>query len=288
MYKGVADRKKALKVSQSVQLKCFSCFLVVFHDDHLKSADFLNNGSQIFWSKFLELVRRSERSEGIERSERSRQIVSLGVNCHAFHPIMPLYMFIVRFILVAYLWKRYNAFLNEVENDAVVPSKYVISNVYKILKVLNLSNDVCRVGYLIGNVELLKLFRCGRSNDGCKHVKLKEVGSVEFNDASRITFDILRCGDVESNPGPRAGAGAGRDQDQFQDLGERRDMEIDSSVNDGSSRDRKSPKSQLQVVTQNVRGLGESKKVRHLINCCYKLSKNAHDSIFMLQVVYIF
>ena len=82
LYKGVEDRKKALKVYQSVLLKCFSCFLVVFHDDHFKSAVFVNNGSQIFWSKFLKLVRCNERIEGIEdpKTKLSISIHNLSIN----------------------------------------------------------------------------------------------------------------------------------------------------------------------------------------------------------------
>ena len=33
----------------------------------------------------------------------------------------------------------------------------------------------------------------------------------------------------------------------------------------------------------NVRGLGETKKLRHLVNSCYKLTREAVDSIFMIQ-----
>ena len=41
-----------------------------------------------------------------------------------------------------------------------------------------------------------------------------------------------------------------------------------------------------QVVTYNVRGLGDAKKVRHLINKCYKLSSSSVNSIFLFQEVY--
>ena len=40
-------------------------------------------------------------------------------------------------------------------------------------------------------------------------------------------------------------------------------------------------------MTQNVRGLGDSKKVRHLINNCYKLSKKASNSIYFFQETFV-
>ena len=46
-------------------------------------------------------------------------------------------------------------------------------------------------------------------------------------------------------------------------------------------------KSDLQVVCMNVRGLSDTKKVRHLINNCYKLSKLATKSIFLFQETYV-
>ena len=41
------------------------------------------------------------------------------------------------------------------------------------------------------------------------------------------------------------------------------------------------------MLTQNVRGLGDSKKVRHLVNKCYKLSKQAANSVFLFQETYV-
>ena len=70
-------------------------------------------------------------------------------------------------------------------------------------------------------------------------------------DASRL----LRCGDIETNPGPNPGNG-------------------DRLV-------------ELQVTTHNVRGLGDSRKVRHLINKCYKMCNNGADNVFMFQETYV-
>ena len=42
-------------------------------------------------------------------------------------------------------------------------------------------------------------------------------------------------------------------------------------------------KCDLQVMSLNVRGLGDKKKLRHLINYCYKRTKEAIDSVYLLQ-----
>ena len=106
---------------------------------------------------------------------------------------------------------------------------------------------------------------------------------VSFNDITNSVKNLIknltdlhsmllfRCGDVESNPGPVNDEGPERRQ-QGQEQG-------------GQSGSR--GRSALQVITQNVRGLGDTKKVRHLINTCYKLSKSASDSVFMFQETYV-
>ena len=68
---------------------------------------------------------------------------------------------------------------------------------------------------------------------------------------------LLLSGDVETNPGPKGGECEQCDH-------------------------------HLQVTTYNVRGLGDEKKVRHLINLIYKtgMKKNS-DQIFCLQETYI-
>ena len=46
-------------------------------------------------------------------------------------------------------------------------------------------------------------------------------------------------------------------------------------------------KAALQVMTLNVRGLNDSKKVRHLVNNCYKKCSLSSESIFMFQETYV-
>lgn len=88
---------------------------------------------------------------------------------------------------------------------------------------------------------------------------------VPAQDSQNRAVDLLRCGDVEANPGPNPGPGT------------------TSTVATSEA----PIKCQLQVISQNVRGLGEPKKVRHLVNNCYKLSKRAHDCIFLFQETYV-
>ena len=106
---------------------------------------------------------------------------------------------------------------------------------------------------------------------------------------SQPRFQILKqCGDVETNPGPPvnwrhqsqslAGAGSNRDGQQS-----RPDQERQEEPNSKGNRSNGNNKSDLQVMTYNVRGLGDSKKLRHLVNNCYKLMNEAMDSVFMIQ-----
>ena len=102
-------------------------------------------------------------------------------------------------------------------------------------------------------------------------------GKFESNDQSnevdnnndtffRTAAWLLRCGDIEANPGP----GPVREPNVVQI--------------------RMKPKgvqAVLQVISQNVRGLSDSKKVRHLVNKCYKLSKASIDSIYCFQETYV-
>ena len=86
---------------------------------------------------------------------------------------------------------------------------------------------------------------------------------------------ILQAGDVERNPGP--------------DLDDAQDARTDRVPDPGQA---KAPvarrkKCDLQVVSLNVRGLGCGKKVRHLVNSCYKMSRNALGSIFMFQETFV-
>ena len=108
---------------------------------------------------------------------------------------------------------------------------------------------------------------------------------------------LSRCGDVEVNPGPipvpmptqtptlmpmpmmtptSRSMPRQREKDQDQD-----------GTNGNQGHSGKTTKAQLQVLTQNVRGLGCTKKVRHLVNSCYKLCKKANDNVFAFQETYV-
>ena len=86
---------------------------------------------------------------------------------------------------------------------------------------------------------------------------------------------LMRSGDVELNPGPLSGFSESAETEG--DCREQHDHRGNSRKGNGNS------KCDLLVMSFNVRGLGDSKKLRHLVNNCYKLSRDAVDSIFMLQ-----
>ena len=113
--------------------------------------------------------------------------------------------------------------------------------------------------------------------------------------ASWMFLLLKRCGDVELNPGP------------FNPQWENPPSASLSSVSSSSSttpsststsatlstsrstrqESEKSKKAALQVTTLNVRGLGDPKKVRHLVNSCYKKCATAIENIFMFQETYV-
>ena len=84
----------------------------------------------------------------------------------------------------------------------------------------------------------------------------------------RLQSLILRSGDVETHPGPRDPLGTNPGTLE-QDVATTR------------------LKPCLQVLTYNVRGLSDSKKVRHLINHCHRQCSKAKDSIFMFQETFV-
>ena len=125
--------------------------------------------------------------------------------------------------------------------------------------------------------------------------------NVSNNNLSHAASLIARCGDVHPNPGPRPQLDprlAGHDDHDAPD--DPRPPEVPEVPDVTNARSdlpnhhrRLNPagqisrkKNDLQVMTYNVRGLGDSKKVRHLINSCYKISKHADNSIFLFQEVY--
>ena len=84
---------------------------------------------------------------------------------------------------------------------------------------------------------------------------------------------LLIAGDVERNPGPDGRVDQGREVQHH-----RHDDEVPVSSR---------KKCDLQVVSLNVRGLGCSKKVRHLVNSCYKMCNEARDSFFLFQETFV-
>ena len=99
------------------------------------------------------------------------------------------------------------------------------------------------------------------------------IGLIYYNHnvLYKPTGWLLRCGDVAPIPGPDGLGDAGA---------------AAQGVRTGTNANG-SCKAELQVMSQNLRGLGDSKKVRHLINKCCKLSREAKDSIFLFQETYV-
>ena len=105
------------------------------------------------------------------------------------------------------------------------------------------------------------------------------------NGGNMLNILLLRCGDIAENPGPNPepldpephGQDDIRDDPQESHRGEQR-FDI---------RTRHNGKCELEVISLNVRGLGDTKKVRHLINSFYKISNGAINSIFLLQETYV-
>ena len=122
---------------------------------------------------------------------------------------------------------------------------------------------------------------------------------------------ILRAGDVERNPGPNdilnlapafnpvtqalprdvALEGRERQRDAGRDdhrrATHRQRDERDEGEPEGAPGKNFNAKCDLRVTTLNVRGLGCSKKVRHLVNTCYKSNKQACDNVYMFQETYV-
>ena len=100
---------------------------------------------------------------------------------------------------------------------------------------------------------------------------------------------LARCGDIEANPGPsRIGnrdrvAGALRNGIDDAPVAHGNGRRDEGYVSTGT----RNVKSDLSVLTYNVRGLSDSKKVRHIVNNCYKLTKKAANSFFMFQETFV-
>ena len=92
---------------------------------------------------------------------------------------------------------------------------------------------------------------------------------------------LALSGDVEKNPGPlRQDVD---EHDPLDDVSEQHGQDQDH----GRVRCPKVTKSDLQVLTLNIRGLSDPKKVRHLVNSFYKITSNSNNSFFMLQETFV-
>ena len=160
---------------------------------------------------------------------------------------------------------------------------------------LNLVSWYCKINEVKEDVTesnsepmFLKLSKRSKHSKHSKHskaMKLKEIkhcsNMITFRTESSSDFRmdawLLRCGDVEAQPGPAVADNDAltRDHDTTQELGQ--------AARKGS----RSAPVELQVISQNVRGLSDSKKVRHLVNNCYKMCNNAKDSLFLFQETYV-
>ena len=103
-----------------------------------------------------------------------------------------------------------------------------------------------------------------------------------FTSKVHVAGLLLCAGDVHPNPGPDGSDGPDVTDGILLDDGIR-----NQSRNDVAPSVPRQNKSELQVVSLNVRGLGDSKKVRHLINTCYKMTKVAANSLFLFQETYV-
>ena len=122
------------------------------------------------------------------------------------------------------------------------------------------------------------VFKC-LSNTGCTNAWL-----------------LLQCGDIETNPGPATLLQAEEDDERLatNDVDDAMIDDMGALGNRGGERTTSAvtgkgtvAKCDLQVVTLNVRGLSEPKKVRHLINQCYKLAGKSRNSFFMFQETFV-
>ena len=166
-----------------------------------------------------------------------------------------------------------------VATNDVKDVKDVKNEAVKVLEVLEVSEVVVEASEVEVEVEVevklvgTKLAKARLDETASRHGTLNLILNL-FSPHSRRW--IIRGGDIEENPGPRPDPGPGHHQDQGQgdEMG-------------GSSSNQRLQKAQMQVISQNVRGFGCSKKVRHLINKCYKLSKKSKDSIFAFQETFV-
>ena len=159
-------------------------------------------------------------------------------------------------------------------------------NLFNLTNPLNLLNPFNHA-YLLNHVTIFHLaFESNRNRE------------LIINPGNRL--GLLLCGDVELNPGPLSTAGARLNNQDNRDDRNGQDNQVNQlldpdpaqrrmgaleSGRPGSGAER-FEKSDLQVISLNVRGLSDMKKVRHLVNNCYKLSNKSKNSIFFFQEIY--
>ena len=110
-----------------------------------------------------------------------------------------------------------------------------------------------------------------------------------------VNLLLLQCGDIEANPGPGPESGFGSVAGHQVNDAPDAQHATDTSANDpavmedlqGANVMSRKDKDDLQVISLNVRGLGDSKKGRHLINACYKRCSSATNSIFLFQESFV-
>ena len=105
---------------------------------------------------------------------------------------------------------------------------------------------------------------------------------------------LQKCGDIELNPGPANNYADSIHPFQPSTSTSPASTTVITSSTPTENGDRDPDhhlhqvvKSDLQVLTLNVRGLSDPKKVRHLVNTCYKRTKQAKDSFFLFQETYV-
>ena len=103
---------------------------------------------------------------------------------------------------------------------------------------------------------------------------------------------LQKCGDIEQNPGPGPGPGGSGSATPTPASTSSTPSRCDPVLTSASDEqpDEQPVKGQVcdvQVFSLNVRGLTDSKKVRHLVNNCYKLSRLGKDNVFLFQETFV-
>ena len=127
-------------------------------------------------------------------------------------------------------------------------------------------------------LSIIKVSKTGYVNLGLNMSALMQFVFCEPN--PHVERLLQQSNDVERNPGPVSTP----ETDVGSSSGEGRAVHHEAVEDTRGSRD---AVADLQVTTLNVRGLGDKKKVRHLVNSCYKRSRSAKDNFFMFQETYV-